>query len=51
VDIIPEFGISKIQFTKHRKLENKEDQSVDTSFLFRRGTKYPWKELQKQGME
>jgi hypothetical protein len=26
----------------------KEDQSVDTSFLLTMGTKYPWKELQRQ---
>jgi hypothetical protein len=26
----------------------KEDQSVDTSLLLRWGTKYPWKELQRQ---
>jgi hypothetical protein len=32
--------IPKIQFTKHMKLK-KEDQSVDTSFLFRRGNKIP----------
>jgi hypothetical protein len=37
--------VPKIQFTKHLKLKNKEDQSVDTSILLRRGTKYPWKEL------
>jgi hypothetical protein len=33
------------QFAKHMKLE-KEDQSVDTSFLLRMRNKYPWKELQ-----
>jgi hypothetical protein len=30
------------------KLKKKEDQSVDTSFLLRKGEKYPWKELQGQ---
>jgi hypothetical protein len=29
----------------------KEDQSVDTSFLLRRGTKHPWKEIQRQSVE
>jgi hypothetical protein len=29
-------GIFKIQFTDHMKLNKKEDQSVDTSVLFRR---------------
>jgi hypothetical protein len=38
------FGTPKIQFTKHVKLKEKEDQSVDTSILLRKGTKYPWKE-------
>jgi hypothetical protein len=32
--------IPKIQLAKHMKLKKKEDQSVDTSFLPRRGTKY-----------
>jgi hypothetical protein len=35
------FGISKIQLTNHRKLKKKEDQSVDTSILLRRGNKIP----------
>jgi hypothetical protein len=43
--------ISKIQFAKHMKLKKKEDQIVDTSFLLRMGTKYPWKELQRQSSE
>ena len=34
-------GIPKIQFTNHIKLKKKEDQSVDTSILFRRGNKIP----------
>jgi hypothetical protein len=33
------------------KLKNKEDQSVDTSLLLEWGTKYPWKELQRQSSE
>jgi hypothetical protein len=33
--------IPKIQFAKHMKLKKKEDQSVDTSFLLRRGNKIP----------
>jgi hypothetical protein len=33
------------------KLKKKEDQSVDTSFLLRMGTKYPWKELYRQSSE
>ena len=34
-------GIPKIQFTDHMKLKKKEDQSVDTSVLLRRGNKIP----------
>jgi hypothetical protein len=30
-----------IQFAKHMKLNKKEDQSVDTSFLLRMGNKIP----------
>jgi hypothetical protein len=33
--------IPKIQFAKHMKLKKKEDQSVDTSILLRRGNKIP----------
>ena len=33
--------ISKIQFAKHMKLKKKEDQSVDTSLLYRMGNKIP----------
>jgi hypothetical protein len=31
----------KIEFAKHMKLKKKEDQSVDTSILLRRGNKIP----------
>jgi hypothetical protein len=34
-------GIPQIQFTVHLKLKKKEDQSVDTSVLLRRGNKIP----------
>jgi hypothetical protein len=33
--------IPMIQFAKHMKLKNKEDQSVDTLFLLRMGNKIP----------
>jgi hypothetical protein len=33
--------IPKILFTNHMKLKKKEDQSVDTSILLRRGNKIP----------
>jgi hypothetical protein len=33
--------ISKVQFAKHKKIKKKEDQSVDTSFLLRIGSKIP----------
>jgi hypothetical protein len=33
--------IPKIQFAKHMKLKKKEDQSVNTSILLRRGNKTP----------
>ena len=45
-----------IQFTNHRKLKKKEDQRRKTkvwilrSFL-EEGTKYTWKEIQRQSME
>jgi hypothetical protein len=32
--------IPKIQFTYHKKLKKKEEQSVDTSAFLRRETKY-----------
>ena len=35
------FRIPKIQFVKHMKLKKKEDQSVDTLILLRRGNKIP----------
>ena len=35
------FRIPKIQFTDHMKLKKKEDQSVDTLILLRRGNKIP----------
>ena len=37
--LAPKFGIPKIQFTDHRKLKKKEDQSVDSSVLLRSGNK------------
>jgi hypothetical protein len=36
---------------KHLKLKEKEDQSVDTSFLLRRGKELSMKELQRQSLE
>jgi hypothetical protein len=39
--LVQKLRISKIPFTKHIKLKKKEDQSVDTSFLLRTGTKIP----------
>jgi hypothetical protein len=33
----------KIQFAKHKKIKKREDQGVDTSFLFRIGNKIPMK--------
>jgi hypothetical protein len=41
--LIQKLGIPKTQFTDHMKLRQKEDQSVDTSILFRRGNKIPTK--------
>jgi hypothetical protein len=35
------FGIPKIQFTDHVKLKKKENQSMDTLVLLRRGNKIP----------
>ena len=37
--------LPKIQFAKHMKLKEKEDQSVDTSFLLRMGNKIPMEGL------
>jgi hypothetical protein len=31
----------KIQFAKHKKIKKREDQWVDTSFLYRMGNKIP----------
>jgi hypothetical protein len=39
--LVQKFGIPKIQFTDHMKLKKKEDHSVDTSILLRRGIKIP----------
>ena len=33
--------IPKVQFTDHMKLKKKEEQSMDTSVLLRRGNKIP----------
>ena len=43
--------MSKIQFTDHVKLKNKEDQRVDTSVLLRRGNKILKEEMQGQREE
>ena len=43
--------IPKIQFIDNMKLKKKEDQSVDTLDLLRRGTKYPWEEIQRQSVQ
>jgi hypothetical protein len=43
--------MSGIQFAKYMKLKKKDDPSVYTLILLRRGTKYPWKELQRQTVE
>ena len=45
------FGITKIQFADHMKHKKKEDQSVDTLVLLERGSKYPWKEIQRESVE
>jgi hypothetical protein len=37
--------IPKIQFAKHMKLKKKEDRSVDTSILLRRGHSWPMAKL------
>ena len=39
--LIQKLRLSKIQFAKHMKLKKMEDQSVDTSLLFRMGNKIP----------
>jgi hypothetical protein len=33
------------------KLKKKEDQSMDTLVLLRRGTKYSWEEIQRHSVE
>jgi hypothetical protein len=33
------------------KMKKKEDQSMDTSVLLRRGKKYLWEEIQKESVE
>jgi hypothetical protein len=43
--------ILKIQFTDHVKLKKKEDQSVYTSVLLKRGSKSPWEDMQRQSVE
>jgi hypothetical protein len=37
--LVQKLGIPKIQFTKHMKLKKKENQSVDTLILLRKGNK------------
>ena len=49
--LVQKLRIPKIQFAKHMKFKNNEDQNVDTSPFLRMGTKYPWKELQRQSLE
>jgi hypothetical protein len=39
--------LPKIQFTKHIKLKNNEDQNVDTSFLLRMGNTIPMEGVTK----
>jgi hypothetical protein len=39
VDIVPKLGMPKIQFMNYMKLKKKEDQSVDTWVLLRKGNK------------
>jgi hypothetical protein len=38
--VVPPIGL-QIQFAKHKKIKEKEDQCVDTSFLLRIGNKIP----------
>ena len=45
MDIGPELRIPKIQITNHMKLKKKEDQSVNTWTLLRRGNKIPMEGL------
>jgi hypothetical protein len=39
--LVQKLRVLKIQFAKHMKVKNKEDQSVDTSILLRRGNTIP----------
>jgi hypothetical protein len=41
----------KIQFAKHKKIKKREDQTVDTSFLHRRGNKIPMKGVTETSLE
>jgi hypothetical protein len=41
VDLAQKLRITKIQFAKHMNLKKKEEQSVDTPILLRRGNKIP----------
>jgi hypothetical protein len=41
VNIAQKLRIPKIQFAKHKKIKKKEDQHMDTSFLFRILSKIP----------
>ena len=43
--------ISKIQFAKHKKIKKKEDQTVDTSILLRRGNKIPMERITETKLE
>jgi hypothetical protein len=51
VDISPEAQHTQDRIAKYMKLKNKEDKNVDSLIIFRRGTKQPWKELQRQSSE
>jgi hypothetical protein len=43
-------GKPKVQFTDHMKLKKKTKVWILRSFL-ERGTKYPWKEIQRKSVE
>ena len=49
--LAPKLRIPKTQFTDQMKLKKKEVQSMDISILLRRGSKYPWEEIQRQSVE
>jgi hypothetical protein len=51
VDISPEAGMSKIQFTDHMKLKKKKNQSVDTLVLLRKGNKMSMKGVKETKCE